>query len=83
MKVVLNILLLFLATLLLIGCSKDPDKGSIYQIPIRVPSIWLPMASPLLVMLQELLEILLKLMESPIPLLMKPYYGKWLARVQT
>jgi hypothetical protein len=30
MKVVLNIPLLFLATLLLIGCSKDPDKGSIY-----------------------------------------------------
>lgn len=30
MKVVLNKPLLFLATLLVIGCSKDPDEGSIY-----------------------------------------------------
>jgi len=30
MKVILNIPLLFLAALLLIGCSKDPDEGSIY-----------------------------------------------------
>ena len=30
MKVVLNIPLLFLATLLVIGCSKDPDEDSIY-----------------------------------------------------
>ncbi len=30
MKVVLNITLLFLSVLLLIGCSKDSDRGPIY-----------------------------------------------------